>query len=741
MEAPSPVGSSLLQRKCACGGNPGASGECEECRRKRLAGPGNGIQAWDGVNRPGDRWEAEAERVAESVLADHAPHPVSRDASPQQPLMRAAVSTPALGDVPPGVRETLASAGQPLDADVRDFMETRFGHDFSHVRVHTGQRAAESARDVDALAYTAGRNIVFGAGQYAPDTHSGRRLIAHELAHTIQQGSGMPPVRRQTTPFSVSGLYQGRGEPGEANFVYFDLGRPSPADNPPQNGLDPAEEDKVRDKASEAVAANDQEISLYGYASEEGGASVNTPLIERRLNAVQNVLDDAGFRLPRTVHRQHNLGCSAGKYDYRYWRVIEMQRGRGAATRTCTPSATQPTACAADRAADLETIRVAAHKLIIDPNGALARLDRYLQDQTSEPDVAAALDLHFGNDHSVQTATDVRDRVDAVRATLEALSPSGAATFLCGTMDEPTCNTGSPANANRPAQSITICPTFFTNPDYSSRQEEILLHESSHISSFASDDRAYQAERVILILTTQQALDNAQSITNFILEMNNRARPLGPEHPDQVQGCNPRRERLIREALAWAQRWNKYAMYGTAQTYGNANNTAAMTDRIKDHFGRSDLAAIAGIYDRYRAMDGWFKLFYNVRCRPARHCSAGRSAVWTLTRAASPSGGGPLPLPQPAPTGSGAAPSSAASAATTAASSSPAPVPTPAPSPATPAGDIVICPQFFNLATLYDRTVEMYSGLAVHMPGVSEGRSRSYARLAYNYKTEFWGVL
>lgn len=730
----------LLQRKCACGGNPSASGECEECRRKRLSGPGSGIQTMRRVNQPGDRWEVEADRAAESALSVDPSHSFPKTGTfTGLPVMSQASESASADGLPASINETLRAPGQPLDANTRNFMETRFGYDFSHVRVHTGQRAAESARDVDALAYTSGQNVVFGTGQYAPGTQSGRRLLAHELAHTIQQGGGMPPVRRQTTPFSVSGLYENRWDAGETNFVYFDLGRPSPADNPPQAGLDSAEERKVRDKAQEAVAANDQEISLFGYASEEGGASVNTPLIDRRLDAVHNVLDDEGFRPPRTVHRQHNLGCSAGKYDYRYWRVIEMQRGRSAATRVCTPSATQPTACAADRAAALETIRAAAHELIVGPNGALARLDTYIQNQANEPGVASALDTNFGNDHSVQTATDVRARVDAIRVFLEALAPSGTASFQCGTMDEPTCHTGSPANASHRRQRVTICPTFFSNPDYSSRQEEILIHESSHASSFNTDDRAYQAERVILILSTEQALANAQSITNFILEMNNRARPLGPENPDQVQGCSPRRERLIREALAWAQRWNTYAMYGTAQTYGNANNTANMAPYIEAHFGRSDLAAIAGIYDRYKAMDGWFDLFYNVRCRPARHCSAGRSADWTLTRAASPSGGGPLPLPQPATAGSGATPSSAG-AATPAASPSPTPVPTPAPAPATPAGDIVVCPQFFNLATLYDRTVEMYSGLAVHMPGVSEGQSRSYARLAYNYKTEFWGV-
>src|SRR5262249_51739086 len=82
----------------------------------------------------------------------------------------------------------LRSPGRPLDASTRAFIEPRFGHDFSQVRVHTDTRAAESARSVNALAYTVGRNVVFGAGQYAPQSYAGRRLIAHELTHVIQQG-------------------------------------------------------------------------------------------------------------------------------------------------------------------------------------------------------------------------------------------------------------------------------------------------------------------------------------------------------------------------------------------------------------------------------------------------------------------------------------------------------------------------------------------------------------------------
>jgi len=85
------------------------------------------------------------------------------------------------------VQDVLSSPGQALDPATSRFMENRFGHDFSGVRVHTDNRAAESARSVNALAYTVGRDVVFGAGQYSPQSFSGRRLLAHELAHVVQQ--------------------------------------------------------------------------------------------------------------------------------------------------------------------------------------------------------------------------------------------------------------------------------------------------------------------------------------------------------------------------------------------------------------------------------------------------------------------------------------------------------------------------------------------------------------------------
>ncbi len=92
-----------------------------------------------------------------------------------------------------GVQDVLRSPGQPLDRSTREWMESRFGTDFSGVRVHSDWQAGNSALALNARAYTVGSNIVFAGGQYAPHTSDGRKLIAHELTHVVQQGGGTPP--------------------------------------------------------------------------------------------------------------------------------------------------------------------------------------------------------------------------------------------------------------------------------------------------------------------------------------------------------------------------------------------------------------------------------------------------------------------------------------------------------------------------------------------------------------------
>ena len=112
---------------------------------------------------------------------------------------------------PAHVSSAIRSGGRPLDPETRSFFEPRFGTDLSYVRIHTDSAAAKSARSIDAKAYTLGSNIVFGNGEYEPDTNSGKHMLAHELAHVAQQlgpAAGKPPVlaRVALTPADVEAL-------------------------------------------------------------------------------------------------------------------------------------------------------------------------------------------------------------------------------------------------------------------------------------------------------------------------------------------------------------------------------------------------------------------------------------------------------------------------------------------------------------------------------------------------------
>jgi len=132
------------------------------------------------INTPGDVYEREADRVADWVM--RMPHAqLQRDSinsgrRAEQPerehrllqTTRDQADGSGMTEAPPVVHEVLGSQGRPLDAAARAFFAPRFGQDFSHVRVHTGAAAAQSARAVDASAYTVGRDFVFASGKYSP---------------------------------------------------------------------------------------------------------------------------------------------------------------------------------------------------------------------------------------------------------------------------------------------------------------------------------------------------------------------------------------------------------------------------------------------------------------------------------------------------------------------------------------------------------------------------------------------
>ena len=156
------------------------------------------IQAKLTVNKPGDVYEREADRISDQVQATQTPALVSGAPGIHRVVAQPVAET---ASAPASVERALASAGKPLDPTIQREMEQRFGHDLSRVRVHLGPSAEQSARDVNARAYTVGNNVVFGASEFDPRTRQGRRLLAHELTHVVQQSDGAANVVRRQGDF------------------------------------------------------------------------------------------------------------------------------------------------------------------------------------------------------------------------------------------------------------------------------------------------------------------------------------------------------------------------------------------------------------------------------------------------------------------------------------------------------------------------------------------------------------
>lgn len=195
----------ILQRKCRCDKRTSVNGACQGCGkqtslpRKALTNSRLPIQTKLSIGASDDSLETEANGIADQVLAP--PSHADASSAPLHIQRSTHHLGGEIGSAPASVDRVIASPGVPLNATLRLDMEQRFGHDFSQVRIHSGAAAEQSARDVDALAYTVGPHIVFSNAQFASGTQAGRRLIAHELTHVVQQGGAASTrlIQRQPT--------------------------------------------------------------------------------------------------------------------------------------------------------------------------------------------------------------------------------------------------------------------------------------------------------------------------------------------------------------------------------------------------------------------------------------------------------------------------------------------------------------------------------------------------------------
>ena len=499
-----------LQRKCACGGTPGPSGECEECRKRRL-------------QRKIQDSETETRNKAE---------------------------TPAI------VGEVLRSAGQPLDPNTRAFMEPRFGRDFSQVRVHTDTKASGSARAVNALAYTVGQHIVFRAGQYAPFTNAGRQLLAHELTHTIQQ------ARVRASSSHSSQLEIGEvSSPEEqesdaiANAVvndplHSDFAVRSPRRTPPVASL--------QRKVSAELARIQQLLRKRGFFEKEvSPADTHQVLIMFKAMSDEDLRDTVRALETQDKDCIERFLTHIGEGDQlneletlrrvknaRVWKTEAKTAGTTVTTEvvgSCSPE-------------QFQKVYQAANTALNWLNRAVAQLDAFIvaPGAPGNFDTATALDLHF---HSKTAAVvrHIRERLARIRADIERAPQFSIECH--GVWDRECADAGAYAVPDQGL--IVFCNWFFAKDAL--LQAVSVVHEMAHaqVGGQFITDRAYQSDRLLRYLSTEEALTNAESYGLLVQQLGTGKEVKSTAPQDKPEDCPNDWWNLLQKAVAAAQRWNR----------------------------------------------------------------------------------------------------------------------------------------------------------------------------------------
>lgn len=325
-----PVQSRLLQRKSLLDGMSGLMGELADSHREQLVSMPPLIQSKLTIGQPHDRYEQEADRVAEQVMRMPEPQ-VQRQ--PEEEGEEELIQTKPLADkITPLIQrpikdveekilqtkenpdlthkvtpdlgsriQSLKGSGQPLPEANRGFMEREFGIDFNGVRLHTDSDAAQISRELNAEAFTYGRDIYFGAGRYSPGTSSGKRLLAHELTHVVQQQSmegtircfptdedecpGYQPGERSTSLTASGHLYPDvtLHAPGQLLIADFGVDRQSLKSSTQAEPL-------LQVVLNTFESDNSYRLSIFGYSDCVGSDSVNTDIRHGRAEQLESLL-------------------------------------------------------------------------------------------------------------------------------------------------------------------------------------------------------------------------------------------------------------------------------------------------------------------------------------------------------------------------------------------------------------------------------------------------------------------
>lgn len=427
---------------------------------------------------------------------------------------------------------TLSGKGQALPAAANYFFSSKMGYDFSDVKIHNDKTAAESARNINAKAYTVGNNVVFNEGQYNTTSGEGRHLLAHELTHVIQQDKNANRKIQRKTPtgFDITGVFAGAAS--FPNTIFYDMGSAM---------IPPTEWHKLSGIATTFAAKN---ITLTGTASEEGDPVGNTTLVNTRIAGVDHLLGKHGHKKVRT--RNPLPTTASGNIDYRRVRNVEVVETPG----VVPPGGVMPEGVpSCEVTVDNPTPKIQDCGTAFDDAFPLAlswAITAYLKVASRDPAALAQIGTIFPGIPVATIETHLRNLIEQIGRL--------PAQHRCHNECDSVCDRGAYNEGTGSSSMMTLCSAFINSGDLLDNAQT-LVHESLHATpGLAADDVAYITTRLIRTLPGAEAVRNTDSYTLLILSLAGVA-PIPVPATDTFPGLSIPEKEHAAKVMSFLEQW------------------------------------------------------------------------------------------------------------------------------------------------------------------------------------------
>jgi hypothetical protein len=468
----------------------------------------------------------------------------------------------------PGVSSQIKflQGGASLNNSTRSFFEPKFSADFSTVRIHNDGKSNELASSVNAKAFTYKNNIVFNKGQYDTESGDGKKLLAHELTHVIQQNN---QISKKETEKKEEEIIQ--RTPKDADFKIEGLD-PANATNDTIirfNGGQTMVPSEELGKLKRDAKPEKRDLSLTGFSSEEGTSKDNATVVGGRLFNVNKLLSDLGHQGKRDTIA--NTTAGEGIKEYRKMRTVEIvpTPAKGDPLPTSVPSSAVTTiSCGADIPASFALATVNTLNAIVklfNPTPAEQAIFKLYFGGNKMEDVRNNLFKIFFE--IIRHSTAFNTAADCHAGSVDKACSSGAAAY---------CDTGlSPAK-------MVFCESALGYTTAS--KSEYIVHEASHgTPGLMTKDKGYENERMIRTLPDAVKLFNADNYLLLVRVLNDPA-AVGYSSPaDTIAGTTDKAEiDFANKALAFLEQWVWKSKYYSGLLYGEINNSLGLPNGWRD---------------------------------------------------------------------------------------------------------------------------------------------------------------